>query len=34
MTLRNSAFRGNHYDIVTDRDAGGDARITHRPAAN
>jgi trehalose/maltose hydrolase-like predicted phosphorylase len=34
MTLRNIAFRGNHYDIVIDRDAGGDARLTRRPAAN
>jgi trehalose/maltose hydrolase-like predicted phosphorylase len=34
MTLRNIAFRGHHYDIIIDRDAGGEPRITRRPAAN
>ena len=34
LTLKNIAFRGNHYDIVIDRDADGEARLNRRPAAN
>jgi trehalose/maltose hydrolase-like predicted phosphorylase len=34
VTLKNIAFRDARYDIVIDRDASGDARLTRRPAVN
>jgi protein-glucosylgalactosylhydroxylysine glucosidase len=32
MTLKAIAFRGRRYDVTIDRDAGGQVRLTRKPA--